>query len=75
MMMNSGIAPDTKVYSILDPWIIDLKRSDFIMIKKYTVKAIYDQPRTKWSRAIKDAIFFDSKDFFKIYFKSFVENF
>jgi hypothetical protein len=35
--------------------------------KLYQVKALYSNPKGKWPSAIKDVMFLDSVDFFKVY--------
>ena len=43
-----GINNQTPLYKIIDPYIRDLKKKDFIMQKEYQVKAVFDKPRGKW---------------------------
>jgi hypothetical protein len=53
--------------SVIDRLLKNIMREDLVYEKLYQVKALYQFPKGKWPSATKDAIFFDSKDFFKIY--------
>ena len=57
----------TRLSGVIERIMKNVKREDFIFNKMYQVKAIYSDPKGKWSTVTKDSILLDSKDFFKIY--------
>ena len=63
-LIQRNITYSTKLYTLIDPWIKDLKKDDFRMRKEYTVKAVFDKPRGKWPEAISDSVYLDSRKFF-----------
>ena len=50
-----------------------VERKDFIVVKEYTVKAVFDSPRGKWPSAIAESIFIDSKTALKTWVGLFFE--
>lgn len=72
-----GIEEDGEVSKALDFVFKRMKRDDFKFTRPYKVKNHFQQARGKWSSAISNSVFLDSKKFHIIYsdlfFKRFVQ--
>ena len=58
---------DHRVADILDLFFKKFKRDDFVFTKLYKVKNHFKKTRGKWSSAISNSVFLDSKKFHMIY--------
>lgn len=65
-LVNSN-PDDHKVADILDLLFKKFKRDDFVFTKLYKVKNHFKKTRGKWSSAISNSVFLDSKKFHIIY--------
>ena len=63
-MARNNIHPNTKVYTLLQPWVSNIEERDFFIERPYKVRSIYDQPRGKWTGSIADSIYVDCRYIF-----------
>jgi hypothetical protein len=73
-LKSRRINDNTTFVEVLDIVVRNLKKDDFIMHREYTVKALFDSPRGKWSASLSNSVFLDSKKFFSIYTNQFLDN-
>ena len=68
-----GIEDNFKILDLFNNVLSNLKKEDFIFTKEYKIKNTFVKASGKWPSVIRDSVFIDSTNFYKIYLNMLID--
>ena len=64
---------DIKINELINIILSHLKKEDFVFTREYKIKNVFTKASGKWPSILKDSVFIDSTNFYKIYINMLID--